>query len=216
MRGLDVYYADDEDENVLPPHPPIARQAPFAQNENVFPPHPPAARQAPFVQPQILVFQDNPPQFPAYSAARPAQPSLPRRARAPRRAASIEVDDPRATIVEAPPLAAPVSGPQMSLPKLELPTFKGEKGAKAQTWLESLGRFQKFYRLTDEQAVELARFSCKGSYAKTWAGMLPDDLTFATFKEHFKAEFAVENLVGTCALGAVTCRQTRYSQLTRP
>jgi hypothetical protein len=91
-------------------------------------------------------------------------------------------------------LPPPISGPQMSLPKLELPTFKGEKGAKAQIWLESLGRFQKFYRLTDEQAVELARFSCKGFYAKTWAGLLPDDLTFATFKEHFKAEFAVENL----------------------
>jgi hypothetical protein len=175
IRGLDVYDADDEDKNVPPPHPP-------------------AARQAPFVQPQIPVFQDNPPQVPAYSAARPAQPSLPRRTRAPRRAASVEVDDPRATVGEVPPLAAPISGPQMSLPKLELPTFKGEKGAKAQIWLESLGRFQKFYRLTDEQAVELARFSCKGFYAKTWVGLLPDDLTFATFKEHFKAEFAVENL----------------------
>jgi hypothetical protein len=41
--------------------------------------------------------------------------------------------------------------------------------------------------------VELARFSCKGSYAKTWAGLLPEDLTWATCKEHFKAEFAVEN-----------------------
>jgi hypothetical protein len=47
----------------------------------------------------------------------------------------------------------------MSSPRLELPAFKGEKGAKAQIWLESLGRFQKFYRMTDEQAVELARFS---------------------------------------------------------
>jgi hypothetical protein len=43
-RGLDVHDADDEDENVPPPHPP-------------------AARQAPFVQPQIPVFQDNPPSF---------------------------------------------------------------------------------------------------------------------------------------------------------
>jgi hypothetical protein len=27
---------------------------------------------------------------------------------------------------------------------------------------------------------------------------------------------APHGVVGTCALGAVTCRQTRYSQLTRP
>jgi hypothetical protein len=59
--------------------------------------------------------------------------------------------------------------------------------------LESLGRFQKFYQMTDKQAVELARFSCKGPYAKAWAGLLPDDLTLETYKEHFKAEFAVEN-----------------------
>jgi hypothetical protein len=90
-------------------------------------------------------------------------------------------------------MAAPTSGPQMSLRKLELPAFKGEKGAKAQIWLESLGCFQKIYRLTDEQAVELARFSCKGPYAKASAGLLPEDLTLTTFKEHFKAEFAVEN-----------------------
>jgi hypothetical protein len=94
---------------------------------------------------------------------------------------------------EAPPMPALASGPRMSLPKLELPAFKGEKGAKAQIWLEILGRFQKFYRMTDEQAVELARFSCKGPYAKAWAGLLPDDLTLKTFKEHFEAEFAVEN-----------------------
>jgi hypothetical protein len=79
------------------------------------------------------------------------------------------------------------------LPKLELSAFKGEKGAKAQIWLESLGCFQKFYRIMDEHAVDLARFSCKGPYAKAWAGLLPDDLTLETFKEHFKAEFAVEN-----------------------
>jgi hypothetical protein len=90
-------------------------------------------------------------------------------------------------------MAAPASGPHMSLPKLESPAFKGEKGAKAQIWLESLGRFQKFYRMTDEQAVELVRFSCKGPHAKAWAGLLSDDLTLETFKEHFKAEFAVEN-----------------------
>ena len=47
--------------------------------------------------------------------------------------------------------------------------------------------------MTDEQAVELARFSCKSPYAKAWAGLLPEDLTLAKFKEHFKAEFAVEN-----------------------
>jgi hypothetical protein len=90
-------------------------------------------------------------------------------------------------------MVAPASGPHMSLPKLELPAFKGEKVAKAQIWLESLGRFQKFYRMMDEQAMELARFSCKGNYAKAWAGLLPEDLTLATFKEHSKAEFAVEN-----------------------
>jgi hypothetical protein len=90
-------------------------------------------------------------------------------------------------------MAAPASGPHMSLPKSELPAFKEEKGAKAQIWLESLGRFQKIYRMTDEQAVELARFSCKGPYAKAWTGLLPDDLTLETFKEHFKDEFAVEN-----------------------
>jgi hypothetical protein len=67
-------------------------------------------------------------------------------------------------------MAAPASGLHMSLPKLELPAFKGEKGAKAQIWLKSYRRFQKFHRMTDEQAVELARFSCKGNYAKAWAG----------------------------------------------
>jgi hypothetical protein len=41
--------------------------------------------------------------------------------------------------------------------------------------------------------VKLTRFSCKGPYAKAWAGLLPDDLTLETFKEHFKAEFVVEN-----------------------
>jgi hypothetical protein len=48
--------------------------------------------------------------------------------------------------------------------------------------------------MTDEQAVELAHLSsCKSPYAKAWAGLLPEDLTLAMFKEHFKAAFAVEN-----------------------
>jgi hypothetical protein len=47
--------------------------------------------------------------------------------------------------------------------------------------------------MTDEQAVELARFFCKGPYAKAWTGLLLEDLTLETFKEHFKDEFVVEN-----------------------
>jgi hypothetical protein len=171
VRPLEAYEADDENE--APRNPPHA-------NRNHFP------------QPQV--HSERQPQNPAQSAARPSGPnSLPQRARAPRGAASVEVDNPRDNVEDAPPMGAPTSGPHMSLPKLELPAFTGEKGAKAQMWLESLGRFQRFYRMTDGQAVELARFSCKGSYAKTWAGMLPNDLTLETFKEHFKAEFAVEN-----------------------
>jgi hypothetical protein len=45
-------------------------------------------------QPQIPVFSDRQPHFPAHSAARPD--ALPQRARAQRRAASVEVDNPRA------------------------------------------------------------------------------------------------------------------------
>jgi hypothetical protein len=173
MRPVEAYEADDENE---PPR------------------HPPQANRNPFMQPQVPEYSDGQPRFPAQSVARPSGPnSLPQRARAPRRAASVEVDHPPGHAEDASPMAAPTLGPHMSLPKLELPAFKGEKGAKAQMWLESLGRFQRFYQMTDGQAVELARFSCKGSYAKTWAGMLPDDLTLETFKEHFKAEFAVEN-----------------------
>jgi hypothetical protein len=160
-------------------------------DENDPPPQQPAAHQNPSPRPQIPVFSNRQPQFPAHLAAR--LHLLPQRARAQRRAASVEVDNPCAHAEEAPPMAAPASGPHMSLPKLELPVFKGEKGAKAHIWLESLGRFQKNYRMTDEQAVELARFSCKGPYAKAWAGLLPEDLTLTTFKEHFKAKVAVEN-----------------------
>jgi hypothetical protein len=129
-----------------------------ADDENDPPPPQPAVHPNPSPQPQIPVFSNGQPQFPAHSAARPD--ALPQRARAQRRAASVEVDNPRANAEEAPPMAAPASGPHMSLPKLELPAFKGEKGAKAQIWLESLGRFQKIYQMTDEQAVELAPFSC--------------------------------------------------------
>jgi hypothetical protein len=150
-----------------------------------------ATHPIPSPQPQLPVFSNCQPHFPAHSAAFPNP--LPQRARAQRRAASVEVDHPRAHAQEVPPMAAPASGPHMSLLKLKLPAFKGEKGAKAPIWLESLGRFQKFCRMTDQQAVELARFSCKGPYAKAWAGLLPEDLTLEMFKEHFKAEFAVEN-----------------------
>jgi hypothetical protein len=174
---------------VLPHVRPV--EAYVADDENDSPPPQPAVHPNPSPQPQLTVFSDRQSQFHAYSAARPDV--LPQRVRAQKRTASVEVDNPRAHAEEVPPMAAPASGPHMSLPKLQLPAFKGEKGAKAQIWLESLGRFQKFYRMTDEQAVELARFSCKGPYAKAWAGLLPDDLTLATFKEHFKAEFAVEN-----------------------
>jgi hypothetical protein len=167
VRPVEAYDADEEND---PPH---------------------ATQPIPSPQPQLPVFSDCQPHFPAHSTAFPNP--LPRRARAQRRAASVEVDHPCTHAEEAPPMAAPASGPHMSLPKLELPAFKGEKGAKAQIWLESLGPFKKFYRNTDEQAVELARFSCKGPYAKAWAGLLPDDLTSETFKEHFKAEDAVEN-----------------------
>jgi hypothetical protein len=168
VRPVEAYNADEENDS---PHS--------------------ATHPIPSPQPQLPVFSDRQPHFLAHSAAFP-NPLL-WRACAQRRAASVEVDHPCAHAEEAPPMAAPASGPHMSLPKLKLPAFKGEKGAKAQIWLESLGRFQKFYRMTDEQAVELARFSCKGPYAKAWAGLLPDDLTLKTFKEHFKAEFAVEN-----------------------
>jgi hypothetical protein len=146
IRGLDVYDADDEDENVPPPHPP-------------------AARQAPFVQPQIPVFQDNPPQFPAYSAARPAQPSLPRRTRAPRRAASVEVDDLRATVGEVPPLAAPISGPQMSLSKLELPT-KERRVQKHKYGLRVLGAFKFFIDQRMSKRWNLQGFLARDSMQK--------------------------------------------------
>jgi hypothetical protein len=130
----------------------------YDADEKNDPPHF-AAHPIPSPQPQLPVFFDRQPHFPAHSAAFPNP--LPQRARAQRRAASAEVDHPRTHAEEAPPMAAPASGPHMSLPKLELPAFKGEKGAKAQIWLESLSRFEKFYRMTDEQAVELARFLAK-------------------------------------------------------
>jgi hypothetical protein len=165
-----------------------------ADDGNEAPRNPPHANRNHFSQPQVPEYSKRQSQNPAQSAARPSGPnSLPQRARAHRRAARVEVDHHRDHAEDATPMGAPTSGPHMSLPKLELPAFKGEKGAKPQMWLESLGRFQRYYQMTDGQAVELARFSCKGPYAKTWAGMLPDDLTLETFKEHFKAKFAVEN-----------------------
>jgi hypothetical protein len=140
-----------------------------------------ATHPIPSPQLQLPVFSNRQPHFSAHSVAFPNP--LPQRACAQRRAAIVEVDHPRAHAEEVPPMAAPASGPHMSLPKLKLPAFTGEKGAKAQIWLESLSRFQKFYWMTDEEAVELARFSCKGPYAKAWAGLLSEDLTFETFKE---------------------------------
>jgi hypothetical protein len=131
-----------------------------------------ATQPIPSPQSQLPVFSNGQPHFPAHSAAFPNP--LPRRARAQKRAASVEVDHLYTHAEDAPSMAAPTSGPHMSLPKVELPAFKGEKDTKAQIWLESLGRFQKFYWMTDEQAV-LAHFPCKGPYAKAWAGLLPDD-----------------------------------------
>jgi hypothetical protein len=114
-----------------------------ADDENDPPPPQPAVHPNPSPQPQIPVFSDRQPQFCAHSAARPD--ALPQRVRVQRRAASVEVNNPRTNVEEVPAMVVPASGPHMSLPKLELPALKGEKGAKAQIWLESLGRFQKFY-----------------------------------------------------------------------
>jgi hypothetical protein len=86
VRPVEAYNADEEND---PPH---------------FAAHP-----IPFPQPQLPVFSDCQPHFPAHSAAYP----LPHWARAQRRAASAEMDHPRAHVEEAPPMAAPASGPDM-------------------------------------------------------------------------------------------------------
>jgi hypothetical protein len=117
VRPVEAYDADEEND---PPHS--------------------AMQPIPSPQPQLPVFSDCQPHFPAHPAAFPNP--LPRRARAQKRAANVEVDHPCAHAEEAPPMAAPASGPHMSLPKLELPAFKGEKGAKAQIWLRTLPKQQ--------------------------------------------------------------------------
>jgi hypothetical protein len=119
VRPIEAYDADEEND---PPHS--------------------ATHSIPLPQTQLPVFFDRQPHFPAHSAVLPNP--LPQRVRAQKRAASVEVDNLCANAGEVPPMAAPASGAHMGLPKLELPAFKGEEGAKAQIWLESLGRFQKF------------------------------------------------------------------------
>jgi hypothetical protein len=109
---------------------PRVRPVEAYENNEENDPLPSAAHPIPLPQPQLPMFFYRQPQFSAHSAAHPD--SLPQRARAQRRAASVEDDNPCAHAEEAPPMVAPASGPHMSLPKLKLPAFKGEKCAKAQ------------------------------------------------------------------------------------
>lgn len=86
-----------------------------------------------------------------------------------------------------------MEAPRSFLPKVELPSFKGEKGALAEVWLTHLTRFKRLYSLSEGQMVELARISCKGEYASLWASMLPDEVSYEDFVEAFRGEFVKQN-----------------------
>ena len=140
---------------------------------------PGAAGNLPFVQPPLVIPPIIPPVIPILPPAFPqaAESNLQGQNRTSRGNVTENNTQPRATF----------------LPKIELPTFRGERGSQAEVWLTHLTRFQRLYNLSDFQLVEMARISCKGEYASLWASMLPDEVTLAEFLESFRSEFVTQN-----------------------